>query len=132
MISINGRNGILNSLRSSKEQGQSNFINPGTALVGLGGDFDLTPTVRVSTNANHLWFANTRVLQVLRNEGSIPRSIGWDLSVASTWRPKAAQNVVFRLSGAVLKAGDGFKDLFDKQGHGRQFYSVLANATLSF
>ncbi|WP_420806456.1 hypothetical protein [Novosphingobium fuchskuhlense] len=132
VISINGRNGILNSLRSSKEQGQSNFINPGTALVGLGGDFDLTPTVRVSTNANHLWFANTRVLQVLRNEGSIPRSIGWDLSVASTWRPKAAQNVVFRLSGAVLKAGDGFKDLFDKQGHGRQFYSVLANATLSF
>ena len=31
-VSINGRNGILNSLRSSKEQGQSNFNNPGTIL----------------------------------------------------------------------------------------------------
>jgi hypothetical protein len=132
VISINGRNGILNSLRSSKEQGQSNFINPGTALAGLGGDFDLTPNLRVSANANHLWFANTKVLQVLRNEGSIPKAIGWDLSMATTWRPKAAQNVVFRLSGAVLKAGPGFRDLFDKRGHGRQFYSVLANATLSF
>lgn len=132
VISVNGRNGILNSLRSSKEQGQSNFINPGTALAGIGGDFDLTPNFRLTANANHLWFANTRVLQDLRNEGSIPRSIGWDLSVATIWRPKAAQNVVFRLSGAVLEAGKGFRDLFDKRGHGNQFYSVLANATLSF
>ena len=131
-ISVNGRGGILNSLRSSKDQGQSNFINPGTALAGLGGDFDLTPNLRVSANANHLWFANTKVLQVLRNEGSIPKSIGWDLSLSSIWRPKAAQNVVFRLSGAVLQAGSGFRDLFDKRGHGRQFYSVLANAILSF
>src|SRR5690606_2094596 len=30
VIGITGRNGVLNSLRSSKEQGQSNFNNPGT------------------------------------------------------------------------------------------------------
>jgi len=132
VISVNGRGGILNSLRSSKEQGQSNFLNPGTALVGLGGDFDLTPRFRLSANANHLWFANTKVLQMLRNEGSIPKSIGWDLSVASTWRPKAAQNVVFRLSAAVLEAGAGFRDLSDQRGHGRRFTSILANAALSF
>jgi len=131
-VSVNGRNGVLNSLRSSKDQGQSNFNNPGTVLAGLGGDFDLTPNLRVTANANHLWFANTKVIQVLRNEGSISKDIGWDLSLSSTWRPRAAQNVVFRLSGAVLQAGGGFRDLFDKRGHGRQFYSVLANATLSF
>ena len=132
VIGVNGRNGILNSLRSSKEQGQSNFLNPGTALAGVGADLDLTPTFRLTANANHLWFANTAVLQELRNEGSIPKAIGWDLSVATTWRPKAAQNVVFRLSGAVLEAGKGFRDLFDQRGHGRQFYSVLGNLTLAF
>nr|WP_240959347.1 hypothetical protein [Novosphingobium olei] len=131
-ISVNGRNGILNSLRSAKDEGQSNFTNPGTVLAGVGGDFDLTPNLRVSANANHLWFQNTKVMQVLRNEGSIPKSIGWDLSVSSIWRPKAAQNVVFRLSGAMLAAGAGFRDLFDQRNHGRQFYSVLANATLAF
>ncbi|MEO0033499.1 MAG: hypothetical protein RIS94_3257, partial [Pseudomonadota bacterium] len=110
VISVNGRNGILNSLRSSKDEGQSNFTNPGTVLLGAGGDFDLTPHFRLSANANHLWFANTSVLQTLRNEGSIPKDIGWDLSLSSIWRPKAAQNVVFRLSGAVLEAGAGFKD----------------------
>src|SRR3546814_5941140 len=55
-VSVNGRNGILNSLRSSKEQGQSNFNNPGLILTGAGADFDLTPQLRVSANANHLWF----------------------------------------------------------------------------
>lgn len=132
MVSVNGRNGLLNSLRPSKDEGQSNFNNPGTVLAGLGGDFDLTPNLRVSANANHLWFQNTKVMQVLRNEGSIPKSIGWDLSVSSIWRPKAAQNIVFRLSGAMLAAGAGFRDLFDQRNHGRQFYSVLANATLAF
>jgi hypothetical protein len=132
VISINGRNGILNSLRTSKDQGQSNFINPGTMLLGVGGDFDLKPELRVSANVNHLWFENTKVMQVLRNEGSIPKDIGWDLSVSTIWRPNASQNLVFRLSGAVLEAGSGFKDLFTQQNGGNRFYSVLANATLAF
>src|SRR3546814_12864426 len=75
-IAISGRNGILKSLRSSKEEGQSNFNNPGTVFVGAGADFDLSPQVRVSTNLNHLWFQNTATLQVLRSEGSIPKDIG--------------------------------------------------------
>ena len=66
----------------------------------------------MSANANHLWFDNTAVLQTLRNEGSIPQDIGWDLSAAAIWRPKATQNIVVRLSGAVLSPGNGFRDLF--------------------
>ncbi|MEE8438060.1 MAG: hypothetical protein V3S07_00610, partial [Micropepsaceae bacterium] len=42
-VGVNGRNGILNSLRSSKEEGQSNFNNPGTILLGIGADFDILP-----------------------------------------------------------------------------------------
>jgi len=131
-ISINGRNGLLNSLRSSKEQGQSNFNNPGLMLVGLGADFDLTPQFRLSANANHLWFENTATLEVLRNEGSIPKEIGYDLSAAAIWRPKANQNIVFRLSAATLLAGDGFQDLFDNLGEKQEFYSILANVVLTY
>ena len=131
-VSINGRNGILNSLRSSKEQGQSNFNNPGTILLGVGGDFDLLPQLRVSANANHLWFQNTTVLQTLRNEGSIDRSIGWDLSAAATFRPKATQNIVLRLTAATLVSGAGFRDLFDNVNGHRNYYSILANAIVSY
>jgi len=132
VISINGRNGILNSLRSSKEEGQSNFNNPGTVFVGLGADFDLTPEFRISANANHLWFADTSSLQALRTEGSIPKDIGFDLSVATIWRPKATQNIVGRLSGAVLLPGKGFKDLFDNKQKNDAYVSILANVILSF
>jgi hypothetical protein len=131
-IAINGRNGILNSLRSSKEEGQSNFNNPGTVLLGAGADFDLTPQFRLSGNANHLWFDDTTVLQVLRSEGSIPKAIGWDLSLAAIWRPKATQNIVGRLSGAVLLPGAGFKDLFENQRRNNAYVSILANVILSF
>jgi len=131
-VSINGRNGILNSIRSSKEQGQSNFNNPGTILLGAGADFDILPQLRLSTNVNHLWFANTSILQALRNEGSIPKDIGWDVSAALIYRPKFTQNLVFRASGAVLRPGAGFRDLFANSDHDKRYVSVLLNAILSY
>lgn len=131
-VNLDQRNGILNNLRSSKEQGQSNFVNPGTMLLGVGADFDLTPTVRVSANVNHLWFHRTEVLEALRMQGTIRRDIGWDLSAAAIWRPSAIQNVVFRLSAAFLVPGTGFRDLFENEPRHRAYYSILANAILTY
>ncbi len=131
-VGISGRNGVLNSLRTSKDEGQSNFTNPGTILLGTGADFDLTPKFRISANINHLWFENTAVLQVLRNEGSIPRDIGWDISGALIWRPKAIQNIVLRASAAVLLPGKGFNDLLTDKGRDKGYYSMLFNTILSF
>ena len=102
----------LNSLRSSKEQGQSNFINPGTMLLGLGADFDITPEFRLSGNVNHLWFHETAVLEALRKQRRSDSDIGWDLSAAAICRPYFTQNIVLRLSGALLVPGQGFRDLF--------------------
>jgi hypothetical protein len=131
-VVLSPRNGLLNDLRTSKEQGQSNFNNPGTMLLGVGADFDILPQLRFSTNLNHLWFENTATLRELRNEGSIPKSIGWDLSGAFIWRPSMIQNVVFRLSGAVLDPGKGFSDLFTNSNGDDRYYSVLFNTILSF
>ena len=100
--------------------------------MGAGADFDVTPTIRLSANANHLWFENTSSLRVLRSEGSIPKDIGFDLSAAAIWRPKATQNIVFRLSAAALHPGKGFKDLFTNRPRDRQYYSLLANVILTY
>jgi hypothetical protein len=88
--------------------------------------------LRVSANASHLWFANTAVLQELRNEGSIPKNIGWDISVSTIWRPWASQNVVARLSAAALLPGGGFRDLFDSSQRHRRYYSLLANVIVAY
>ncbi len=127
-VALSGRNGLLNSLRSSKEFGQSNFNNPGTVLLGVGADLDLSPTLRLSGNANELWFADSTTVEVARNQGGIDEHIGLDVSVALTWRPLAIQNVVLRLSAAALLPGKGYEQLFGDE----VAYSVLGNVVLTY
>ena len=45
-VALHGGNSLIPDLRSSKEQGQSNYDNPGLRLIGIGSDFDLTPKNR--------------------------------------------------------------------------------------
>ena len=127
-VALSGRNGLLNSLRSSKEFGQSNFTNPGLRLIGVGADLDLTPTLRVSGNLNHLAFDHTATLQVARAQSGIPRDIGFDASVALVWRPLAIQNVVARVSASALLPGDGYRALFGD----RTSWAVLGNLVLTY
>jgi hypothetical protein len=127
-VALSPRNGVLNSLRPSKEFGQSNFTNPGTVLLGLGADFDLTPTLRVSVNANELWFEDSAAVEAARNQGGVDRHLGLDLSAALTWRPLAIQNVVVRLSAAGLVPGSGFRALYGD----RDAYSILGNVVLTY
>jgi len=127
-VVLSGRNGLLNSLRSSKELGQSNFVNPGLMMAGLGADFDLTPTLRVSGNFNYLAFADTAVLEVARAQAPIDKEIGIDASLALTWRPLAIQNIVARLSFAALLPGQGFRALFVDETS----YAVLGNVVLTY
>ena len=128
-VALSGRNGVLNSLRSSKEQGQSNFTNPGTQLLGVGADFDVLPQLRLSFNVNQLWFDDTAVLEVARNQGGIDTDIGVDASVAAIWRPWMHQNVVCRLSYAQLIPGEGYQDLYLDDASP---YSLLANLILTY
>jgi len=111
-VSLSGRNGVLNSLRSSKEEGQSNFTNPGTVLVGAGVDLDVLPELRFSFNLNYLGFADTAVLAAMRQQAPPPSSIGEDVSAAVTWRPILTQNIVLRASYAELIARGGYAQLF--------------------
>jgi hypothetical protein len=130
-VTLSGRNGVLASLRSSKDEGQANFVNPGLALIGIGADIDVMPQLRVIGNLNQLWFANTSSLSVLRNQGSIDSSIGTDLSVAVQYRPFFSQNIVLNASAAVLFPGAGLKQLYAFEGSKTQ-YSILFNALLTF
>ena len=75
---------------------------------------------------------DTAVVRVLRNEGSIPKALGWDYSVSAIWRPKMTQNMVFRGSVAVFDPSAGFGDLFTNSGHDDRYYSILLNAILNF
>ncbi|MGI9261908.1 MAG: hypothetical protein ACR2QR_07720 [Woeseiaceae bacterium] len=124
-VALSPRNGVLNSLRSSKEEGQSNFTNPGILLAGIGVDMDITPKFRWSLNLNSLWFDDTAVLEVARNQAPIDREIGYDLSTSIIYRPLMSQNIVVRASYAHLIPSDGFTALFPDEDAGYFLLNVV-------
>jgi hypothetical protein len=111
-VALSSRNGVLNNLRSSKEEGQSNFTNPGIMLAGIGADMDLTPKFRLSLNFNGLFFVHDEVLEAARNQADIGHRIGYDLSLSATYRPLMSQNIVIRASYAHLIAEEAYEKLF--------------------
>lgn len=129
-VALSGRNGVLPSLRSSKDEGQSNFVNPGLALLGVGADFDIKPEFRIFSNVSYLRFMDTSSLAVLRNQAVSSSSVGVDFSVGFHWRPYFNQNLIINGSAAMLKPGSGLKALYgENQG---TLYSVLLNAVVTF
>lgn len=129
-VALSGRNALLPALRPSKEEGQSNFVNPGLTLVGVGADFDVTPELRVLTNVSSLWFDHTETLEVVRQQPSVAQDIGYDFSVGVVYRPFFTENVVFNVSGAVLVPAQGLNDLYSSQYD--VFYSTLMNVVLTY
>ena len=130
-VALSQRNAILPSLRSSKDQGQSNFVNPGLTLIGFGADADLTPRLRVLTNVSALRFNNTSSLSVLRNQNITNKQLGTDVSIGAQYRPFMSQNMVVNFSAAGLVPGRGLKQLYDENKRGVQ-YSLLFNVLLTY
>ncbi len=112
-VNLKNRFSLLPDLRSSKIDGQANFFNPGLMLTNVGMDFDVTPKLRLVSNANFLWFDSTAVLRQFVFQNTIRRSIGTDLSLGTEYRPLLNNNVIFLGGLSALIPGQGLKDLYD-------------------
>ena len=104
------------NLRSSRIQGQSNFVNPGLFLINLGVDFDITPRLRVVNNANYLFFDKTNSLEVFTFQNAIDRDIGLDLSTGIEYRPWLNNNAIILCGLSGLIPGGGFRQLYNNLG----------------
>ena len=117
-VNLVNRQSLLPDLRSSKFQGQTNFVNPGIQLVNTGFDADLTTKTKLITNANYLWFNHTAPLEALVFQNNIRSQIGLDLSAGIEYRPLLNNNVIFVSGLSGLIVGNGFRDLYQPlNGH---------------
>jgi hypothetical protein len=112
-VNLVNRQSLVPDLRSSKVQGQSNFVNPGLWLFNLGVDMDLTPKLRMFNNVNFLWFDEVAVLEQFTFQDHISRHIGTDLSTGVEYRPLLSNNVIVRFGVSGLVPGSGFKQLYN-------------------
>lgn len=110
-LGLVGRSSVLTSLRSSKSEGQANFVNPGVLLVNAGFDAELTPKMRTTLNVNLLRFHRTETLQRLLFQGDIDKMIGLDYSVGIQYRPALNDNVLITGGVSVFQPGKGFKQI---------------------
>lgn len=105
-------NSLLPSLRSSKIEGQSNFVNPGIFIFNAGVDAELTQTVKTVFNANYLRFHRTEPLEYVLFQPGVRHEIGYDLSLGVIYRPFLINNLTFTFGGSMFFAGKGFKDIY--------------------
>jgi hypothetical protein len=106
------RNSVVPDLRSSKIQGQANFVNPGLLMANLGATAELTQTLRAIANVNYLRFINTEPLEILLKQPSIRNDIGLDVSLGIEYRPFLSNNIIVRGFGAILQPWGGFVDIY--------------------
>jgi hypothetical protein len=128
-VTLVNRGSLLPDLKSSKEEGQPNFVNPGLWLRTLGADFEVTPKLRMVATANYLRFDTTETLELLLFQGGIDEEIGWDLSVGARWRPYLNENVVVLGGVAAFLPGDGFRDVYED---GSTLFAAFADLVLTF
>ncbi len=105
-------NSLLPSLRSSKIQGQANFVNPGIFIYNAGLDVELTQRIKTVFNINYLRFHRTEPLEYVLFQNNIRHDIGFDYSVGVAYRPFLINNVTMTFGAATLQTGRGFRDIF--------------------
>jgi hypothetical protein len=103
---------LVPDLRSSKTEGQPNYVNPGLILLNAGFDAELTPKLKAVLNANYLRFVNTESLQHFVNQPAIGKDLGLDYGLGLIYRPFLNNNAIFTLSATALTPLDGFKDIY--------------------
>jgi hypothetical protein len=112
-VNLVDRLSLVPHLRSSKIEGQTNFVNPGLLLLNAGTDAEVTPRFRLIANANFLWFDDTAVIEQFVFQAGIDQHIGTDLSLGFEHRPLLSDNLILVGGVSTLIPGRGFKDIYN-------------------
>lgn len=127
-VNLTSPDSLLPSLRSNKDEGQANFVNPGIFLANLGTDFDLTPKLRGFVNVNYLRFERTEALELLLFQAPIHHTIGVDSSIGVRYRPPLTENISITAGAATLVPGQGLRDIYT----GRVMFSLFSDIKFQF
>jgi hypothetical protein len=127
-VALTPGDSFLPDLRSSKDEGQSNFVNPGLQLYNVGADAKVTQKLKLIGNVNFLQFNCTQPLVFLLQQNGIKRTIGTDGSLGVVYRPLLSDNIVITGGGAALVPSSAFRDFYTSQ----TLFSVFTTVRFQF
>jgi hypothetical protein len=111
-VPLTAPDSFLPDLRSNKDEGKSNFVNPGIMLVNVGADVEITPKIRGFVNVNAMRFHHTEPLEYLLFQSKIKSSIGLDYGVGVSYRPPLSENIVITGGVTALTPGTGLRQIY--------------------
>lgn len=117
-VGLKQRLSLIPDLSSNKFLGQSNFVNPGIFIAGIGEEWTVTPKIKLFANLNYLLFMDTDAIKTALVTEGIDREIGWDLSFGLEYRPLLTDNVRLTAGLGLLAPGAGFKDIYSTSSPG--------------
>jgi hypothetical protein len=119
---------LLPSLRTNKDEGQPNFVNPGVFILNGAADFELTPKLRAFVTTSYLRFMKTESLETLLFQEKVRPNIGWEYGGGGTYRPPLSDNIVLIGGVQAMKLGQGLKDIYNRD----HLFAIFFNARLQF
>lgn len=119
---------LLPSLRTNKDEGQPNFVNPGIFLINGAADFDVTPKLRAFVTTSYLRFMKTDTLETLLFQEKVRPDIGFDYGGGATYRPPLSDNIVIIGGVQAMRLGQGLKDIYSRSN----LFSIFVNVRLQF
>jgi hypothetical protein len=115
-------------LRSSKIEGQPNYVNPGLFRVHAGLEAEVTPKLRALLNGSYLRFITTQPLERLLQQPNIGQNIGLDFSLGLVYRPLLSNNIILTGGVAAFVPGNGFRDILT----GETLFQGFLNARFTY
>jgi len=120
---------LLPDLRTNKDEGQQNFVNPGILIVHGGVDVELTPKLRAFTSASTLHFRSPAPIEALLFQAPLGKSVGIDFGGGGQYRPPLNENMVITAGASALRLGDGLRAIYEDR---HWFVQLFANLRLQF
>ena len=127
-IGIKGRNSVLPSLRSSKTEGQANFVNPGLLLINAGYDAELTTKMKLVTTVNLVAFDKVDTVRRLLFQNEISKFLGIDVGGGIQYRPMLTDNLLLTAGVSAFQPSKGFKQVLSSG----VLYTPFVVATLTY
>src|SRR2546423_1607670 len=111
-VNFKQRDSLVIDFRTSKTEGQANFVNPGVVLFGYGMDADVTPKLKAFVNANYIRTTTTRPTELVLMTNHSSNDFALDFSAGVEWRPLLTENVILTAGVGFLVPRWGYKDIY--------------------
>jgi hypothetical protein len=144
-VNFKQRDSLVVDFRTSKSEGQSNFVNPGVFIVGYGLEAAITPKLRGVMNVNYVRTVDTATTELVLSTNHASNDFALDCSAGFQWRPLLTENIIVTAGAGFLIPRWGYKDIYQTNtkpvlgstgppaGHVDDFlYSAIATVTLTY